>query len=337
MKGTQNSSDHEHGDVLEELFRHASARERPSPSDEEAIRDALHAQWRESTRHRKQRRKWIVLAAAASVILAVFAGSIALRAPAPPAPAMQVASVEKIQGTVMVYDLDDGPVAKAGVSAVLATGQGIVTGTDSRLAIRWRDGTSVRMDHNSEVRFTLSGEIDLVAGRLYVDTEQAGASAGRLIIQTPAGLVSHLGTQYMAAVEAGKTSLSVREGQAVLNFKGRQERAGKGEQLLISASGLVSLEVISSYGELWQWTETLAPSFSSDGRSLSDFLGWVGRESGRTIEFASPEAEQLAATTLLRGNVELEPMRALGTILQTTDLVSEVHAGAIVVALRSAD
>ena len=92
--------------------------------------------------------------------------------------------------------------------------------------------------------------------------------------------------------------------------------------------------MIESYGALWEWTQDLAPPFALDGRSLADFLDFVGRETGRTVAYRSPQAGQLAKSTLLRGNVEMDPVHALEAILQTTDLVSETRDGAILVALR---
>jgi hypothetical protein len=68
---------------------------------------------------------------------------------------------------------------------------------------------------------------------------------------------------------------------------------------------------------------------------MAEFLDWVGHESGRSVEFASPAAQKLASETLLRGKVEMDPMRALAVVLQTSDLMSETSAGTIIVRLRS--
>ena len=204
------------------------------------------------------------------------------------------------------------------------------------MAIRWLNGESIRLDEHTKLRLKSAVEIELIAGRIYVDTAGAGPIA-ELLITTPAGQVRHLGTRYMTTVSAGGTSVSVREGQVLLEAQGVETVAGRGEQLKVNASGAHSLEMISTYGPLWQWTEELAPVFSSDGRSIADFLDWVARESGRVVEFASPQAEKLAGDTLLRGQVEMEPMRALNVVMQTSDLASEVSAGMIVVRLLAED
>ena len=327
MKGTEK-------DILGELFQHASVRERPAAHDEKAIRAALHTQWRETVRRRNWRRFVISAAVAASLALAVWLPLNLQRGPEVPVPALQLATVVKVLGNVLVHPDGNQPVYEPEHSLVLVTGQAIVTGNESWLGFRWADGTSLRMDQESELRFTSKGEVELVRGRLYADTQGADPLNSSPVILTPAGPVMHLGTQYMTHVSERATRVSVREGKVALGEPGKQTVALSGEQLIVGASGARSREQIQRYGAYWDWAQELAPAFVSDGRSVTDFLNWVGRESGREVTFASPQAERVAADTLLRGSVELEPMRALQVMLQTTDLVSEVSAGTIVVTLR---
>jgi hypothetical protein len=54
---------------------------------------------------------------------------------------------------------------------------------------------------------------------------------------------------------------------------------------------------------------------------LSDFLDWVGRETGKRIVYASPQALQVARGVVLRGSIgELDPESALTAVLSTTEL-----------------
>jgi len=336
MKGTENHREKAQGDTLEELFRHASARARPPDKDEQAIRDALHAEWSAITGRHKRRRTIVALAAAASLVLAVSVGIKLAPGPETKQVARQLASIDKVSGAVEMR-LAGGAYAMAQAAGVLESGQTLVTRHNSRLAFRWLDGSSVRMDQNSEIRFTASGDLDLVSGRLYVDSEMAEGESGAMVVLTPAGRVRHLGTQYMTNVSGGSTTVAVRLGRVALSSDGEDVLTGRGEQLVVSAAGAHSRESIPTYGKLWEWTEAVAPAFSSDGRTMADFLAWVGHESGRTIEYGSPEAERLARDTLLRGEVEMEPMRALDLLLQTSDLVPEAIAGVIVISLRAVD
>jgi ferric-dicitrate binding protein FerR (iron transport regulator) len=336
MTSTEHHGDQSSKDNLKELFRHASARERPPAEKELAVLQALHAEWSGLARHRKWRKAVIALAAAASIFLALIVGWNQVQSPQSPGPAMHLAAVEKLTGTVLVQSSGDPATQSLEVSGTLETGQQIVSADDSRVAIRWLNGESIRMDEHTKLRLNSATGIELLAGRIYVDTTGASPIA-ELLITTPAGLVRHLGTRYMTTVSAGGTSVSVREGQVLLEAQGVETVASRGEQLNVNASGAHSLEMISTYGSLWQWTEELAPVFSSDGRSMADFLDWVARESGRVVEFASPRAEKLARDTLLRGQVEMEPMHALNVVMQTSDLAPEVNAGTIVVRLPTED
>jgi ferric-dicitrate binding protein FerR (iron transport regulator) len=339
MKGTENDKPgaHREGaqkDPMEELFRHATARRRPPASDEQAIRAALHSQWQEMTGRRRRRKLLYAFAAVASLVLTVLVGAQLMKNAEPPVEAIRLASIEKVQGSVFVHSDGDGPVGRAEKAGLLWSGQQIVTGLESRLALRWRDGAGVRLDQNSEIRLGPAGEIRLVSGQVYVDSNSAPQSVSSLVILTPAGPVRHLGTQYLAQVDTAKTSLSVREGQVALEVEGVDIVMAPGEQLVVDRSGSRSRQVISTHGDLWEWAQELAPPFELDGRSLADFLDFVGRETGRTITYASVQAEQTAMKTRLRGSVEIAPGRALDAVLQTTDLVSELTGDMILVAQR---
>ena len=331
MKGTLQNE--KNTDRLAELFRHASARERPPADDELTIRQALHTQWSHMTRQRKRRKTMITLAAAASAVIAVMVG-IRMPPVSDSAPSLtQLAAVEKTLGMVQITS-SDGSLQRPDSATALMSGQQIVTSSDSRMALRWLNGESIRLDENTELILNSSDEISLQAGQIYLDTGQAEANR-ELTVSTPAGRVRHLGTRYMTTVSGDVTSVSVREGQVSVEVKGVETVADQGVRLTVDTAGASSLGSVSSYGPMWQWTEELAPAFSSGGRSMLQFLDWVAHESGRVVEFASTEAERLARDTDLRGRIDMEPMRALEAILLTSDLVAEVDAGTIVVRLRN--
>jgi len=332
MKGTEHPNNPVSEDTLEALFRHASAREKPPHEDELAIRQALHEQWKELTRKSKRRRTFMTWAAVASVALTVVVVTNLEKRPASDLPVIEIAQVEKLQGQVLIQPGGDSTGKNLEPEVALEPGNRILSAENSGLAIRWIDGESIRVDEHTELRLTSASEIELVSGKIYLDTNDA-ESGSKLVITTPSGTVRHLGTRYMTEVSAGGTSVSVREGRVqVLHSKWAAEASG-GEQLNVNVAGDYDLEPVVTYGPRWQWSEELAPAFVYNGRSIADFLAWVAHETGRVVEFSSPEAEQLATETQLRGQVDLEPMRALTLVMQTSDLTSEVNAGSIVVAL----
>jgi len=339
MSGTENHEPDAHkdaaqNDTIEELFRHATVRERPSRDDEQAIRSALHSQWQQMSGQRTRRRVRFALAAVASLLVAVLAVAWLPGPQELPLPASQLALIEKVSGNVFVHSAGGGPVNRAEISGEIHPGQQIVTGLESRLAMRWQDGSSVRLDQNSEIHLGTNGKITLASGQIYVDSGTTGISTDGLVILTPAGPVRHLGTQYLTGVDDGNTWLSVREGQVALELNGIDIVMAPGEQLIVDPSGARTRRLIQSHGALWEWTQSLAPAFDLDGRSLAEFLEFVQHETGRTIQFASLEAEQLAAETQLRGRIDIEPLQALDAILPTTDLESAPDGEAILVSIR---
>ena len=317
MKGMENTESQAGRDVLDELFQHATARERPPTAAEQAIRESLHSEWRQMAARRRTRRIRSYWAAAASLAAAAVAVTLLWRAPAPAGPAVWVATSGKVQGAVLVRDSEKGTAEFLEAAQSLDAGQTLAAGHGSRFALRWRNGISLRVDQNSEIQLVSPAEFRLIHGRVYVETGTPGDADTRLSLLTPVGPLEHLGTRYLASVKAGTTSVSVRDGKVI--FVSRQSLASAGEKLSISKSGREMREPVAPYGGPWEWTEQLAPAFVSGDRPVSEFLAWVGHETGRRIEFDSFETEQLAAATRLRGDVDLGPMEALESVLLTTD------------------
>ena len=212
------------------------------------------------------------------------------------------------------------------------SGSAITTAYDARLAIRWLDGESIRLDENTRLLLISETEIELFSGRIYIDShadDNKLDDKSALTTNTPFGRVQHLGTQYMTSLTDGSVIVSVRQGSVAVTGNNDESIAKGGQQLSISSNGSVSQMPIAIYGESWQWVEEISPGFILDGRSLSDFLDWVSRESGRSLKYGSAAAETLARDTVMHGTVDLQPMRALELMLQTSDLVAEVQTGVI--------
>ena len=330
-----NTSDRNQGkaadEALEVLFRQASVRQRAPAEQERAIRAALHSQWSRATRQRRLRKQVVAWASAASVVLVLFVTTILLRQAEPVQP-MVVAAVEKQLGDVLVRQGGDKASALTG-DARLHAGSELSTAGGSRLALAWVNGESVRVDQDSRLLLVSGTEISLLDGRIYVDSTADGANGVTLVIQTPSGPVRHIGTQYITAVSGGEVTISVREGEVSIGSGNDTWTAVQGQRIRVTPDGHHSTTLIPTYGDDWQWTELVAPRFDTDGRSILEFLEWVGRETGRRIEFESIDAETMAAETRMHGNVDLEPLRAMELMLQTSDLVPSVRDGVILVSL----
>jgi hypothetical protein len=71
-----------------------------------------------------------------------------------------------------------------------------------------------------------------------------------------------------------------------------------------------------------------------EGRSLDEFLAWVGRETGRQVVYTSADAAREAEQTTLRGSVSgLAPEAAVAAVFAAEPGLShEIGAGQIRVA-----
>jgi ferric-dicitrate binding protein FerR (iron transport regulator) len=317
---------------LASLFDRAQARPRPPGDAEARVRRAIEAEWQAMTHNRQTRRRYFALGIAATVALATVLGVWLLGQPAPLAPPASMASVSRITGTAVI-DADEGVVLTAG--SPVRSGQTVATGPDSRLGLDWVGGASIRLDENSRIQLISSSRVRLAHGRLYVDIDPAATKDIDLDVLTARGTLRHLGTQYMAEWTGSTLVLSVREGAVEVANPARQdaERADAGDRLRLAAGQPAVRGRISAHDEAWAWAEALAPEFELEGRSMHDFLRWVGRETGRSVEYMDSDAERSAKDTILHGEVDLEPGQALQLILRTSDLVSEESADRILIRL----
>lgn len=201
----------------------------------------------------------------------------------------------------------------------LRTGQHILARGGGRIALvkagslRLAAGTSIRIDSDHLVQLT--------DGDIYVDIPPEFSAHVQLTIQTPAGTFSHLGTQFQLAVHRGQTQLRVREGQVRWHSGTLDVLSGPGTQLSIDQEGHAVRELASTTGADWAWAEMLGTPFDIEGRSLGDYLHYIARETGRTLQFSNSADERRAQTTILHGSIQrLTPVESLSAVMATTSL-----------------
>ena len=317
-------------EVLEALFSKVSSRKRAPQSVENEIREVLHGEWKQQSRNRRLIKRTLGWAIAASVVLALFLSTSLLRQTEQDVQSLVLASVEKMTGNVFVQKAG-GQNARLFDSVQVLAGNELSTAQGSRISLTWANGESIRVDENCRVTFISESEIELLSGRVYIDSAGARIKGKAFGIRTPSGLVSHVGTQYITGNAVGSVTVIVREGEVSFGSGEDKTVARQGQKLHISGDGDRTVTPIPVYGEDWQWIEQLAPPFNMDGRTMQLFLEWVGRETGRKIEYDSVETEFLAAQTQLHGKVDFEPLRAMELILQTSDLTAQLKDGVILV------
>jgi len=329
MSETDDIRDREADQALQALFRLASHREHAPPEDERSIRDAIHSEWYVHTRKRRRSQLTVRWAIAASVVLAVILSARLLYVP-------EVTEVPRLAATI---ERQIGELGRSRQGPDVFTGETIVTGADSALALAWSTGGSLRLDKATQIVLISPTEIELLAGRIYFDSLPGSprtAVPQSLSIKTDAGVVHHLGTQFMTGMYGHTLIVSVREGSVSIIGDRYSGQARVGQRIEIHADGDHRVAAEPGYGADWQWVEAVAPTYRLDGRTVLDFLSWVSRESGRSLRFETQSAEQLAASIVLNGRVDIEPTRALRIFLQTTDLRSEIADNVITIRLAVA-
>ena len=309
------------------LLRAVGARPTAPASDMAEVRAAVATEWRATVaaRQRQQRvRRFTGWAAAASV--AVAACGVWLARPLLQSEPQVVASLARVVGTVE-QNRGDGrwtPVASAGS---IESGTRLRTDGDGRAALRLASGIELRLDARTLVALDDGSHATLAKGAVYVDAgEPSGTPGPEFDLATPAGTISHLGTQYAARIADRGVLVGVREGRVRVSTDQGDVIGNAGEELTVAA-GAVSRAPLASTAASWNWVGSVTPPFDIEGRTVESFLVWAARETGRTVVYASPEAARQARSVTLRGTVAgLTPEEAVQAVLSTTSLQPQVQA-----------
>ena len=324
---------HENGDDLAVLFGRVGARERPRPAAETAAFEALHAQWRSRISWRRRRRLTTLAAVSAAAAAAFAVVYVWLQSPAPSTPAV-LATVEYVEGGDIAWRDDRSQAQPLGALRALSEGQRLATGSGSRVALRWHDGGSLRLNENSRLEFVSASAVRLTAGNVYFDSAVAAGSspaAPELAVQTPAGEVVHIGTQFMVSVASDEVVLSVREGHVRVTGDGFELVVAANQELDLGTDGTREVTPIDGHGERWTWAAEVAPQIALDGRTTFDVVAWAARETGRRVVYASPTAQLRARDDVLHGIDRRSPSGMLTVLPHLTSLAYEIRDDSIVV------
>ncbi len=318
------------------VLRAAGTRASPSEEMQQAVRAAVRDEWRAAVaeRARRRRMRWVAVAAGVAVAgLGLWASRLLLQGPGP-----VVASVSRTIGAVTARDAVWSPWHATRIQQQLRAGDDLKTGADGRAALALPGGVSLRLDHDTRIALVGVRRINVSSGAIYVDTGRRPGAADALQVETPIGVVRHLGTQFEVKVAEHGVRIRVREGRIELNtLRGVAREARTGDELLVSAGGGISSGRIAPSSSEWKWVVSSAPPFAIEGRPVGEFLAWVGRELGREIVFATPESAAEASRAVLSGSVAgLAADEALAAVLPTTRLHSLERGEQIVITLDSA-
>ncbi|HEY0940403.1 MAG TPA: FecR family protein [Steroidobacter sp.] len=302
---------------IEELLREVGARNEPSPETARDVMSAVHAEWRDIVQQRRKQQRVVAWRIAAGLVLAVLVTTFAYRFMAPE-PA-QVASVAYVDGHLLASAGSAAPEARTS-GQFIRVGDTVQTDTQSRAAFTFAHGLSLRLDHDTRLTVDAIDRITLASGAVYIDAPPAERGQGdALIVNTFAGSVQHVGTQYEVRAQANAMLVSVREGRVLLTSATSSNTGEAGQVLHLNTEGELTRSMLSATDPYWRWTLQAAPTFDIENQSLSDFLQWIARETGRHVTYSTPQAEAAAASVKLRGSIAgLDPDAALAAVLSTT-------------------
>lgn len=307
------------------LLRAAGARPAATAQATAEVRDVVAAQWQatvDARRHRRMRTTW-----AAAAGIAVAAVSVWLARPALEPSHEAIAVVARTVGHVE-RDRGDGRWTPLADADAIEPGTRLRTSSGGRAALSVAGGVELRLDARTLVVLGSAGHASLSHGAVYLDSgPEPREGTSDFVLETPAGDVRHLGTQYEARLLDGVLHVGVREGRVRVSNVGGSgaEAIGDAGERLRVAGDRVERMALAPNAEDWDWIAAVTPPFSIEGRSVEDFLVWAARETGRTVVYASPDAARRARSVTLSGSVEaLNPDSAVSAVLSTTSLRPEI-------------
>lgn len=321
--------------VFRRLFQ--SVGRRPRPTEEQLARWRRHFET-EFALVRRRRFFGSVVAAAGLAAAAVLAVGVFWSGhPAGPAPA-RVAEVVSVMGGVVVRSPDQTVTSLVPGDAV-ASGQQVESGLRSSAAVIYR-GADVRLDASTAV--VVGETIRLLAGRVYVDTgAQPDPSGGKVSIETPGGVFSHAGTQFVVSVAPQEVMGAVREGSILLRDGDTEVRLsatpGNARMVMVSERDGIRQSDVPPRGSMWAWAEAASPGISLAGRRADDVLRWVARERGQRLHYQSEQAARAARSATLAGSGSPVPADAALRVLTAATGLRVVNAAGdrLAVALQS--
>jgi len=341
-KTSQGHSTDRDDETMERLLRLAGPRT-PIPEDVAArVYDRVHHEWQTSSqppdgarvyRHvrkewqkgaaRRRYRRWALpVALAASVVLAV---TMVLQPPPSAPDRIAIGTVAKVAGTTGAGSL---PASGETVYA----GDVLETGAGEKLSVVINNVESLRLDENTALAFVAKDEFRLDSGRVYADTGDFMYRDRGLVIDTPMGSVTDVGTQFAVQIGGDSLDVAVREGRVDIIRGASEYVAVAGERLRLDTDDEATVRTLKPHDPFWNWTASLAPVFDIENKSLLDFLRWAARETGRELVFEDNELRLSAMRTDLHGSVaDFEPTEAVESVLATTNFRYRIQADRIII------
>lgn len=297
-------------DMIATLLRLAGRRPAVPAAITGRVRNAVHDEWLRATR-RRTRGRWT--AAAGTVAAAVTIAAVLLPrrpAPAPVVARVVAATVQSIAGAAAGDHglLSDG--------AAIPAGESVETAQGATASLQW-GGATLRLDGGTRVRLDSRRRLSLARGALFI----ASNNERGLVVQTPFGAVTDIGTQFEVRLTAERLRVRVREGRVDL----RAHSAAAGMELEADAASVVERPVPRS-GSDWDWIVRAAPPIRLEGKHVREIADAAAREKGLSVVWPTGTRD-----TVLHGNVPLAPDEALDAALTASGLKARTAGEQLVI------
>jgi ferric-dicitrate binding protein FerR (iron transport regulator) len=316
-------------DEVERLLRQAGRRTTAPPDRREHARAAVRDAWRDTVRTRTRRRamRLAIPAVAAAAVIAMVTVRQARTPVADVAAGREVTRIVTSTAAVRTTTAAGLRVDAAGdpipAGATVETPAGVIA------TFALTGGGELRQNGDAAVRWTGPRRVTLERGEIYVDSESPGG--GAIAIETPAGIVRDIGTRFAVRVDARGLHVRVRDGIVRLDTAGGSHQATVGTALSADRSGAVRTGATATVGPEWDWI-LRGTTFTLEGATLEQFLGWVHADGGLRVEIADAAIAARMGSRVLHGSIAgLTVAEALDAVLPTLGLAHRLDGARVIV------
>lgn len=306
--------------VYEEV--HRDWRASTQAPDDSNVYNMVRKEWSRGRRSNAVRRWAMPVALAASMVLAL---TVLLQpSPITPVTSPAIGTIARVIGNPSNGDLLEG--------RSIDSGDVVQTGPGEGVSILMSRAESVRLDENSRLQFDSANEFTLLGGRMYADTGSGVYHDRSLVVTTPMGVVTDVGTQFVVDLDGRSLDVGVREGRVDVAAENEVYIAVAGERMQLTEGEDVNIGQVAAHDAYWDWATQLAPVFEIENRSLLEFLRWAARETGRELVFENNELRMAAMRVDLHGSVsDFSPLEAVESVLAGTNFRYSIESDRIVI------
>lgn len=315
---------------IETLLSSAELRPVPRSDRREEIFCELRQELRDSN-YKRARGRFIGRFGIAAAILAAVFLTLDFGSKSDTGDLLASSALQRVVGENL--NINGAAVSQAdGLEYIFRPGDTIETGSDTLISVLWHTSGSLRVGASSELDLVGEERVDLRRGNLYFDSKMHDlTSSSKIEVETPLGVIRNVGTQFVVQVANSDLIIGVREGEVKFRGGPHDFTIYQGQSAHIDSSYGIEILPLDGSSKFWGWPAEVAPKFHADGKILLDVIYWIGRETGRKIEFESNAARRLAASHELRGMGDIEHTQAIPILTAATNLYFEVSDRVILV------